>query len=130
MRAVGSFEVQITPQSQNENTPAQISLLFLSKQFQGDLQGNSKGQMLGAMTAVQGSGAYVALELVTGVLNGKHGSFVLQHKGTMRNGVYNMEVTVVPDSGTDNLVGISGTMKIIIEGGKHTFEFEYTIPSS
>lgn len=79
--------------------------------------------MLAAQTAVDGSGAYVALELVTGKLMGKQGSFVLQHQGTMRKNVPSMEVTVVPDSGTGDLTGISGAMRILIEGGKHAYEF-------
>jgi hypothetical protein len=83
--------------------------------------------MLATMTKVEGSGAYVALELVTGKLNGRRGSFVLQHKGTMSKGVYNMNVTVVPDSGTEELTGIVGTMTITIEGGKHSYSFEYTL---
>ena len=86
--------------------------------------------MLAAGTAVEGSGAYVAFELVTGSLNGKRGSFILQHKGTMRKGVYVMQVTVVPDSGTDELAGIAGAITIIIEGGKHSYEFEYTLGAS
>ena len=95
------------------------------KKFHGDLEATSKGQMLGAFTAVEGSGAYVALEQMTGTLNGKKGSFMLQHNGTMRKGSYNMSVTVVPDSGTEELTGISGSMTIIIEGGKHSYVFEY-----
>jgi hypothetical protein len=83
--------------------------------------------MLGAETAVESSGGYVALELVTGKLNGRRGSFILQHNGTMSNGVYMIHVTVVPDSGTDELAGIAGTMTIIIEGGKHSYNFEYTL---
>ena len=82
--------------------------------------------MLAANTAVEGSGAYVALELVSGRLRGKRGSFVLQHKGTMRRGRYEMLVTVVPDSGTDGLSGIAGTMTIFIDGSKHSYQFEYT----
>jgi Protein of unknown function (DUF3224) len=83
--------------------------------------------MLAASAAVEGSGAYVALELVTGKLNGRRGSFILQHKGTMSKGVYKIEVTVVPDSGTDELSGITGTMTIIIEGSKHSYNFDYTL---
>ena len=127
MTARGTFEVKVTLQPQDDSAGGPFSRLFLDKQFHGDLEANSKGQMLAAGTAVEGSGAYVALELVTGRLNGKRGSFILQHKGTMRKGVYVMNVTVVPDSGTDELAGIAGAMTIIIEGAKHSYEFEYTL---
>jgi hypothetical protein len=83
--------------------------------------------MLGVETGVEGSGGYVALELATGTLNGKRGSFILQHNGTMRKGVPTMEVSVVPDSGTDKLTSIAGRMTIIIEGGKHSYVLEYTV---
>ena len=126
MTARGTFEVKVDPQPADEGA-GPFGRLFLSKQFHGDLEGSSKGQMLGAQTAVEGSGAYVALELVTGTLHGKRGSFMLQHNGTMRKGDYKMNVTVVPDSGTEALTGISGKMTIIIEGKKHSYEFEYTL---
>jgi Protein of unknown function (DUF3224) len=125
MTARGTFNVKVTPQPQEDSAGGPFGRLFLDKQFHGDLEAVSKGQMLAAQTAVEGSGAYVAFELVTGTLNGKRGSFILQHKGTMRKGVYEMSVTVVPDSGTDELAGIAGAMKINIDGGKHSYEFEY-----
>jgi hypothetical protein len=127
MTARGTFEVKMTPQPQDDSAGGGFDRLFGYKQFHGELDAVSKGQMLATKTAVEGSGAYVALELVTGKLNGKRGSFVLQHKGTMSKGVYNMSVTVVPDSGTDELAGITGTMIIIIEGSKHSYNFEYTL---
>ena len=127
MTARGTFDVKVTPQPQDDSAGGPFSRLFLDKQFHGELNATSKGQMLGAGTAVEGSGAYVAFEMVTGTLNGKQGSFILQHKGTMQKGAYAMSVTVVPDSGTDELAGIAGEMKIIIEGGKHSYEFEYTL---
>lgn len=127
MTALGTFDVKVTPQPQDDSGGGPFGRLFLDKQFHGDLSATSQGQMLGAGTAVEGSGGYVALELVTGTLEGKQGSFILQHKSTMRKGAYDMNVTVVPDSGTDDLAGISGRMKIIIEGGKHSYEFEYTL---
>ena len=129
MTARGTFEVKMTPQPQDDGAGGSFDRLFGDKQFHGELDAVSKGQMLAARTAVEGSGGYVALELVTGKLNGRRGSFVLQHKGTMRKGVYNMDVTVIPDSGTDELVGITGTMTIIIEGSKHSYNFEYTLGS-
>jgi Flp pilus assembly protein TadG len=128
MTAQGTFEVKVTPQPQDDSAGGPFARLFLDKQFHGELDATSKGQMLGAGTAVEGSGGYVALELVTGKLNGNRGSFILQHTGTMSKGVYLMHVTVVPDSGTDELAGIAGTMTIIIEGSKHSYNFEYTLP--
>ena len=127
MTATGTFDVKVTPQPQDDTAGGPFGRLFLDKQFHGAIEATSKGQMLAAGTAVEGSGAYVALELVTGLLDGKQGSFMLQHKGTMQKGVYAMSITVVPDSGTDQLAGIAGEMKIIIEGGKHSYEFEYVI---
>ena len=127
MTARGTFEVKMTPQPQDDGAGGGFDRLFGDKQFHGELDAVSKGQMLAARTAVEGSAGYVALELVTGKLNGRRGSFVLQHKGTMRKGVYNMNVTVIPDSGTDELAGIAGTMTIIIEGSKHSYSFEYTL---
>lgn len=127
MTARGTFDVKVTPQAQDDSAGGPFGRLFLDKQFHGDLNAASKGQMLAAGTAVEGSAGYVALELVTGTLNGKRGSFILQHKGTMRKGVYALNVTVVPDSGTDELAGIAGAMTITIEGAKHSYEFEYTL---
>lgn len=129
MTARGTFDVKMTPQPPDDGAGGGFDRLFGEKQFHGELDAVSKSQMLAARTAVEGSAGYVALELVTGKLNGKRGSFVLQHKGTMSKGVYNMNVTVIPDSGTDELVGIAGTMTIIIEGGKHAYNFEYTLGS-
>src|SRR5262245_36837357 len=127
MTARGTFDVEVTPQPQDDTAGGPFGRLFLDKQFRGDLQGASKGQMLVAQTGIDQSGGYVALELVTGELHGKKGGFILQHKGTMRKGVYRMDVTVVPDSGTGELSGISGAMTIRIEGGRHSYEFEYTL---
>ena len=129
MTARGTFEVKMTPQPPDDGAGGGFERLFGDKQFHGEFDAIGKGQMLATRTKVEGSGAYVALESVTGRLNGKRGSFVLQHKGTMSKGVYQMDVTVVPDSGTDELVGIAGSMTIIIEGSKHSYNFEYTLGS-
>jgi Protein of unknown function (DUF3224) len=123
----GTFDVKVVPQAQDDPAGGPFGRLFLDKQFHGDLDGTSKGQMLAAGTAVEGSAGYVALELVTGTLNGRHGSFILQHTGTMTRGVPTMIITVVPDSGTDQLAGLAGKMTIIIAGGTHSYEFEYTL---
>jgi hypothetical protein len=125
--ARGTFDVKVVPQAPDDPAGGPFSRLFLDKQFHGDLDGTSKGQMLAAGTAVEGSAAYVALELFSGALNQRRGSFILQHNGTMTKGVPALIVTVVPDSGTDQLTGIAGKMTIIIAGGKHSYEFEYTL---
>lgn len=129
MTARGTFAVKMTPQPPDDGAGGGFERLFGDKQFHGELEGVSKGQMLATRSKVEGSGAYVALELVTGKLNGRRGSFVLQHKGTMSKGVYMMDVTVVPDSGTDELAGIAGKMTITIEADKHSYNFEYTLGS-
>jgi hypothetical protein len=125
--AKGTFDVKVIPQAPDDPAGGPFSRLFLDKQFHGDLEGASKGQMLGAGTAVEGSAGYVALELFSGALNGRHGGFVLQHNGTMTKGAPTMIVSVVPDSGTDQLAGLAGKMTIIIAGGQHSYEFAYTL---
>ena len=125
--ARGTFDVKVIPQAPDHSAGGPFNRLFLDKQFHGDLDGNSKGQMLAAGTGVEGSAGYVALELFSGTLNGRRGSFILQHNGTMTKGVPTMIVTVVPDSGTDQLAGLAGKMTIIIADGKHSYEFEYTL---
>jgi hypothetical protein len=126
--ASGKFEVKLTPQAPEDKTadgtPARMSI---DKQFHGDLEATSKGQMLSAGTVIKGSAGYVAIEKVSGTLQGRKGTFVLQHSGTMTRGEPTLSVTVVPDSGTDELVGLAGKMKIIIAEGKHSYEFDYTI---
>lgn len=124
--ASGPFEVKVTPQPPDE-ADAGLGRMSLDKQFHGDLEATSKGIMLAAMSPVQGSGGYVAMERVTGTLKGRTGSFVLQHSGTMTRAVPQMTVSVVPDSGTDQLVGLTGVMTIKIADGKHSYEFEYAI---
>jgi len=126
MTARGTFDVKVTPQPQDDPAGGPFGRLFLDKQFHGDLVASSKGQMLAAGTSVARSGGYVAFEHVTGTLQGKRGGFILQHKGTMRNDVYTMDVTIVPDSGTDQLVGIAGTMAIHVDGKDHAYALEYT----
>ena len=121
--ATGTFDVKIVPQPADDPAAGPFSRLFLDKQFHGELDGASTGQMMAAGTAVEGSAAYVALELVTGTLAGRRGSFILQHAGTMRKGAPTMIVTVVPDSGTEQLAGLTGTMTIVVEGGKHFYNF-------
>jgi hypothetical protein len=127
--ARGTFEVKLAPQqTAHAHGGAPLGRLSIDKEFLGDLTGTSKGEMLTAGTAVKESAGYVAIERVTGTLRGRSGSFVLQHSGTMTRGVGSLLITVVPDSGTDGLTGLAGTMTIIIADGKHSYEFEYTLP--
>jgi Protein of unknown function (DUF3224) len=125
--ASGTFEVNLTPLApDNKAQDASLGRMSINKQFQGDLEATSKGQMLTAGTDVKGSAGYVAIERVSGTLHGRSGSFVLQHSGTMTRGVPQLIITVVPDSGTGQLVGLAGTMTIKIADGKHSYVFEYT----
>ena len=128
--ASGTFDVKLTPQAAEEGD-AGLGRMSIDKQFHGDLEGTSKGFMLSsAATVVKGSGGYVAMEKITGTLKGRTGSFVLQHSGTMTRGTPQLSVTVVPDSGTGQLEGISGTLTIKIDQGKHSYEFDYTLPEA
>jgi hypothetical protein len=105
--------------------------MTIDKQYHGDLEAAGVGQMLTAGTDVKGSGAYVAIEKVTGTLKGHSGSFMLQHSGTMSGGKFQLNIGVVPDSGTGQLAGIAGKMTIIIAAdGKHSYDFEYTLPGA
>jgi hypothetical protein len=101
--------------------------MTMDKQFSGDLAGTGKGQMLSAGTSVKGSAGYVAIEKFTGTVGGRSGSFVLQHSGTMTRGTPHLAISVVPDSGTGELAGISGTMTIRITDGQHFYEFDYSL---
>ena len=127
MHATGPFEVKLTPQTPEPDEDAQIARILIDKQFHGDLEATSKVHMLAFQSAVKGSAGYVALEKVTGRLHGKSGTFVLQHSGTMNRGAQELALTVVPDSGTGELEGLSGTMAIDIEGGKHSYRFDYSL---
>ena len=130
MRASGTFEVKLAPQTLDPSEDAAIGRMSIDKQFHGDLEGTSKGQMLAHRTAVDGSAGYVAMERVTGALHGRNGSFVLQHNATMNRGVPQLSITVVPDSGTGELVGLTGTFDIQIAAGKHSYTFDYTLPEA
>jgi hypothetical protein len=127
--ASGTFDVKLTPQTESGDD-AGLGRMLIDKQFHGDIEGTSKGQMISAMGSVKGSAGYVGMERVTGKLKGRAGSFVLQHSGTMTRGAPQLSVTVVPDSGTDQLTGIAGTLTIKIDAGKHSYEFEYTLPET
>ena len=128
-RARGEFEVELTPQPADDYADgATLGRLSIDKRFRGGLEGTSRGQMLTAMTGVKGSAGYVAIERFTGTLDGRQGSFVLQHTGTMTRGVPTLSVTVVPDSATGQLAGLTGTMSIDVEAN-HSYDFAYTLPS-
>ncbi len=124
-KASGTFAVKVSPQAPDEGDTSGVGRLLLDKQFTGDLEGSSKGQMLAISSAVEGSAGYVAMEQVTGTLQGKSGGFALQHFGRMTRGTPELNVMVVPDSGTGELAGLSGKMQIIIADGKHSYEFDY-----
>ncbi|HEX6039405.1 DUF3224 domain-containing protein [Longimicrobium sp.] len=123
-RAAGPFEVRMAPLA----TDAPVGRMSLDKTYHGDLEGTAQGEFLAAMTPVEGSAGYVAIERVTGTLAGRSGTFMLQHSGTMARGAQSLSITVVPDSGTGELTGLTGTMRIIMDGGKHTYELDYTLP--
>ncbi|MFN2492449.1 MAG: DUF3224 domain-containing protein [Pyrinomonadaceae bacterium] len=126
--AKGTFAVKLNPRVDEKTDDPAISRMSINKIFQGALEGTSKGQMLAASTEIEGSAGYVAMERVSGTLDGLRGTFVLQHSGTMTRGAPNLTVTVVPDSGTGQLVGLSGKMSLNIAGGNHFYDFEYTLP--
>ena len=131
--ASGPFEVKIAPQPA-DNPQAQaagVGRMSLDKRFHGDLEATSVGQMLAVRGEPKDSAGYVAMEIVTGSLHGRSGSFALQHSGTMHAGGQQLVIAVVPGSGTGALAGLSGTMQITIaEGGKHAYAFDYTLPAA
>lgn len=127
--ARGSFTVEMKPQGNASSLEGvDLGRMSLAKEFTGDLVGTSEGQMLTAMTPVQGSAGYVAIERVTGTLHGKSGSFVLQHSGTMHAGDQRLSITIVPASGTGDLAGIAGVLELEIVDGQHDYQLEYTLP--
>jgi hypothetical protein len=129
MQASGPFDVKITPQAATPGfETAQVGRMTLDKQFHGELSGTSLGEMLAMRTAVEGSAGYVAMERVTGTLGGRSGSFALQHSGTMTRGAKALVLTVVPDSGTGELLGLSGSMTIDIVDGQHKYAMQYELP--
>ena len=124
--ASGTFEVKLNPQEDKVGDPT-VGRMSLDKQFHGDLEAVSLGQMLATRTETEGSAGYVAIERVKGTLHGLKGTFALQHSGTMTRGVPQLSITVIPDSGTGQLSGLAGKMTIEITDGKHSYGFEYTL---
>jgi len=128
-RATGPFEVSLKPLPV-ENQPgdgSSLGRMSIEKRYHGDLEGTGNGQMLTGGTAIKTSAAYVGIEQVTGSLKGRTGSFILQHTGAMNRGAPSLAIIVVPDSGTDQLEGLKGTMAIKIEAGKHSYQVDYTL---
>lgn len=130
MHASGTFEVKVTPVGEGDTVEGSaLGRMSIDKQFHGDLEGVGKGEMLTAMTPIEGSAGYVAMERVSGSLGGRSGTFVLQHRGVMTRGRQELTITVVPDSATGQLAGLAGTMTITIADGKHSYQLDYTLPA-
>jgi hypothetical protein len=135
-RAAGSFEVTVQPLANNPfsdedgSADPMLGRFLLTKKFSGDLEASARGQMLSAGTPTKGSAGYVAIDQVTGTLEGRTGGFVLQHSGSMKRGVPTLSIMVVPDSGTGELAGLTGTLSINIVDGKHFYDFLYSFPAS
>jgi uncharacterized protein DUF3224 len=130
-RASGSFEVRVEPLANSEvSADPMLGRFLLTKKFSGDLDASARGHMLSAGTVIKGSAGYVAIDQVTGSLGGRKGSFILQHSGSMKRGAPSLSVMVVPDSGTDELEGLTGTLSINIVEGKHFYDFLYSFPAS
>jgi hypothetical protein len=134
--ATGTFDVKLVPQppldeANDKAEGSTLARMSIDKQFHGDLEATAKGQMLTCVTDVKGSAGYVAIERITGTLNGRTGSFVLQHNGILTRGAQQQSVTVVPDSGTGQLAGIAGKMTGTVDAaGKHSYDIEYTLPTA
>ena len=130
-RASGSFDVTLKPLALDSNPGIEgIGRMGIDKQYHGELEATGQGQMLTAGTTIKNSAGYVAVERVTGALKGRKGSFLLQHNGIMNRGQPSLIITVIPDSGTDQLDGLRGTMSIRIEDGKHYYDLTYTLGSA
>jgi len=129
--AKGSFEVKMTPQPWSDSaSDTALGRFLLDKHYTGDLEAISHGQMLSAGTGVKGSAGYVAIEKLIGSLHGRNGTFVMQHSGTMNRGEPQLTISIVPDSGTGELAGLTGTMTIQIADGKHSYELAYTLATT
>ena len=129
MHASGTFDVKIVPQKDEGIGDPTIGRMSVDKTYHGDLEGIGLAQMLAGMAAdVKDSGTYVAIERVRGTLQGRKGSFAVWHRGTMTRGAQDLVISVIPDSGTEELKGITGTMTIDIKDGKHFYGIDYTLP--
>jgi hypothetical protein len=131
MHARGTFEVQITPLPADAYADAAtMGRMLLDKQFSGEITGTGKGQMITGMGAGTGSAAYSAIERVSGSVNGRSGTFMLQHTGIMHDGKQDLTITIVPASGTGELTGLAGTLALTIEGKVHRYDLSYTLPDA
>jgi hypothetical protein len=129
--AIGTFDVTLLSQGTDSQAPGSVmGRMSLNKQYHNDLVATSHGEMLSALTDIKGSAGYVAIERVVGSLQGRRGTFILQHHGLMERGAQQLSITIIPDSGTDELVGLSGKMLIKIANGQHLYEMQYTLPES
>ncbi|MGM9480880.1 DUF3224 domain-containing protein [Roseateles sp. NT4] len=124
----GEFSVGMTVRDA-EAQSASIGRMLLDKQYHGALEARGAGQMLATHGSVAGSAAYVALETVTGSLQGREGSFALVHQGRMDRGQPSLDISIVPDSGTGALTGLAGRMQIRVEGHQHFYDFDFTLPT-
>lgn len=131
-QANGTFEVKVKPLAEDEKVPGvAVGRMSIDKTFKGDIEGASKGEMMTAGTLVKGSAGYVAVEIATASIKGRAGTFTLLHHATMKqDGDFRMNIVVIPDSGTGGLTGLAGKMEIIIEGGKHSYRFDYSLPDA
>ncbi|WP_022976404.1 DUF3224 domain-containing protein [Nevskia ramosa] len=129
--ASGAFDVTLAPLSLDQpGDDSARGRMRLDKRFHGGLDATGAGEMLTGMGSVSGSAAYVAIERISGTLNGKTGSFIVVHRGLMTRGAPELAVTIVPDSGTGELAGISGAMNLIVGNGRHDYTIDYTLPAS
>lgn len=129
VHATGSFSISMTPAAALQRSGSTtLGRVLLDKVYAGDLVATAKGEMLSAVTDTKGAAGYVAMEAITGVLQGRQGSFVAQHAGTMADGQQQLSIVIVPHSGTGQLTGISGTLAIRIENGQHFYDIDYSLP--
>lgn len=129
-QASGTFQVKLSPQAPAGSEEPTVGRLLLDKVFSGDLEAVSAGQMLALRTGTENSAGYVAIERVSGALHGRQGSFALQHSGTMNRGVPGLSIHVIPDSGSGDLLGLSGEMVLDQRDGGHAYTLTYTLPES
>lgn len=131
MQIRGEFEVTMTAHEPGEDAKeAGVHRRSLRKRYRGELDAVGLGEMLAVHGDVKGSAGYVAMERVTGTLAGRSGSFAIQHHGIMDRGAPSLSIAVIPDSGVGELAGIAGRMGIVVEDGKHFYDFEYDLPDA
>ncbi len=127
--AAGTFEVKVQPLPEDEKVAGlKVARFAFDKQWKGGLEGTSRGEMMATNSGDKGSGGYVAVEQITGTLDGRAGSFAVAHKGTMEGGAFDLLVEIVPGSGTGRLAGLSGRIRITIAEGKHSYDVDYALP--